>query len=149
MWMLRADPAQAQGRSRAQGPPGVVGGGARARQEDQRDESGRTGARPRADARRMLAEAERQRLFRIIENLVQWENTQTKKCCSLRAIRSGRVGARLRRECGSPRAKELFDRNRLPAFHDPFAGAAACRFRLNGSGSELCERPKSGGGAHK
>src|SRR3954465_10302433 len=31
-----------------------------------------------------------------------------------------------RRACvdnvGHPRAKELFDRNRLPAFHDPFAG---------------------------
>ena len=31
----------------------------------------------------------------------------------------------MRGECGHPRAKELFNRHKLPAFHDPFAGGGA------------------------
>jgi putative DNA methylase len=33
-----------------------------------------------------------------------------------------------------PRAKELFDRHKLPAFHDPFAGGGRCRWRRSGWG---------------
>ena len=43
-------------------------------------------------------EKERQRLFKIIEELVQWENTTNERCCRRRVRRSGRAGADLRRE---------------------------------------------------
>lgn len=69
---------------------------------------------------------ERQRLFRIIEDLVKWENTTNENV--LRAARD-EIWASWRRACADnadhPRAKELFDRNKLPAFHDPFAGGGA------------------------
>ncbi len=71
-------------------------------------------------------EKERKRLFRIIEDLVQWENTTNEQV--LEAARAEiwqswrRAGAE---NVDHPRAQELFDRNRLPAFHDPFAGGGA------------------------
>ncbi len=69
---------------------------------------------------------ERKRLFRIIENLVQWENT-TNQEVSQAAIEE--IWASWRRACvdnaDHPQAEELFDRNKLPAFHDPFAGGGA------------------------
>jgi putative DNA methylase len=68
-------------------------------------------------------EKERQRLFRIIEHLVLWENTSNETV--LQAARD-EIWASWRRACAEnadhPRAKELFDRKKLPAFHDPFAG---------------------------
>lgn len=71
-------------------------------------------------------EKERQRLFRIIEDLVLWENTTNEKV--LQQARD-EIWASWRRACaenaGHPRAKELFDRHKLPAFHDPFAGGGA------------------------
>lgn len=71
-------------------------------------------------------EKERKRLFRIIEDLVQWENTTNEEV--LEAARA-EIWQSWRRACADnadhPRAKELFDRNRLPAFHDPFAGGGA------------------------
>ena len=71
-------------------------------------------------------EKERKRLFKIIEDLVQWENTTNEAV--LQAARD-EIWASWRRACAEhadhPRAKELFDRNRLPAFHDPFAGGGA------------------------
>ena len=74
----------------------------------------------------MLADMERQRLFRIIENLVLWENTTNETV--LQAARD-EIWASWRRACAEnadhPRAKELFDRKTLPAFHDPFAGGGA------------------------
>jgi len=74
----------------------------------------------------MLADQERQRLFRIIEELVLWENTTNEKV--LQAARD-EIWQSWRRTCaenaGHPRAKELFDRHKLPAFHDPFAGGGA------------------------
>src|SRR5262245_40946816 len=69
---------------------------------------------------------ERDRLFRIIEDLVQWENTTNEEV--LERARA-EIWQSWRRTCaenaGHPRAKELFDRNKLPAFHDPFAGGGA------------------------
>jgi putative DNA methylase len=71
-------------------------------------------------------EKERARLFRIIEELVKWESTTNE-----RVLQQARdeIWASWRRACaknaGHPRAKELFDRNKLPAFHDPFAGGGA------------------------
>ncbi len=74
----------------------------------------------------MLADAERQRLFRIIEDLVLWENTTNETV--LQAARD-EIWQSWRRACAEnadhPRAKELFDRKNLPAFHDPFAGGGA------------------------
>lgn len=71
-------------------------------------------------------EKERQRLFRIIEDLVLWENTTNEEV--LQAARD-EIWASWRRACAEnadhPRAKELFDRKKLPAFHDPFAGGGA------------------------
>jgi putative DNA methylase len=71
-------------------------------------------------------EKERQRLFRIVEDLVLWENTTNEKV--LQAARD-EIWASWRRACAEnadhPRAKELFDRKKLPAFHDPFAGGGA------------------------
>src|SRR5262245_18409879 len=71
-------------------------------------------------------EKERQRLFRIIEDLVLWENTTNETV--LQAARD-EIGVSWRRACAEnadhPRAKELFDRKKLPAFHDPFAGGGA------------------------
>ncbi len=71
-------------------------------------------------------EKERQRLFRIIEDLVLWENTTNETV--LQAARD-EIWQSWRRACAEnadhPQANELFDRNRLPAFHDPFAGGGA------------------------
>jgi len=71
-------------------------------------------------------EAERQRLFRIIEQLVLWENTTNEKV--LNQARE-EIWKSWRRTCEAnrdhPRAAELFDPEKLPAFHDPFAGGGA------------------------
>ena len=69
---------------------------------------------------------ERQRLFRIIEDLVKWENTTNETV--LEAAR-GEIRRSWRRTCEDnrdhPRAADLFDPDKLPAFHDPFAGGGA------------------------
>ena len=69
---------------------------------------------------------ERQRLFRIIEDLVKWENTTNETV--LEAARE-EIRKSWRRTCEEnrdhPRAAELFDPDKLPAFHDPFAGGGA------------------------
>jgi putative DNA methylase len=74
----------------------------------------------------VLTDAERQRLFRIIEDLVLWGNTTNEAV--LQAARD-EIWASWRRACvenvDHPRAAELFDRQKLPAFHDPFAGGGA------------------------
>jgi putative DNA methylase len=71
-------------------------------------------------------ERERQRLFRIIEDLVQWKNTTNEKV--LQQARD-EIWQSWRYTCDEnahhPRAKELFDCYKLPAFHDPFAGGGA------------------------
>lgn len=71
-------------------------------------------------------EKERQRLFKIIEELVKWENTTNEEV--LERARA-EIWQSWRRACADnvdhPRAKELFDRKKLPAFHDPFAGGGA------------------------
>ena len=69
---------------------------------------------------------ERQRLFRIIEELVKWENTTNET-----VLESAREEIRKswRRTCEDnkqhPMAAELFNPDKLPAFHDPFAGGGA------------------------
>ena len=69
---------------------------------------------------------ERQRLFRILEDLVLWENTTNED-----VLERARVEIRCswQRACKDnrdhPQADELFNPNKLPAFHDPFAGGGA------------------------
>ena len=71
-------------------------------------------------------EEERQRLFRLIEELVKWENTTNEAV--LERARS-EIRKSWRRTCAEnvnhPRASELFDPDKLPAFHDPFAGGGS------------------------
>ena len=71
-------------------------------------------------------EKERERLFRLIEELVKWENTTNEKV--LERART-EIRKSWRRTCADhadhPRAAELFDPDKLPAFHDPFAGGGA------------------------
>jgi len=74
----------------------------------------------------VLADQERQRLFRIIEDLVLWENTTNEVV--MQAARD-EIWQSWRRTCAEnadhPRAEELFDRHKLPGFHDPFAGGGS------------------------
>ena len=85
---------------------------------------------PSADLERFPTEEsrshERERLFRMLEELVTWENTTNEQVLE-RARRA--IQRSWRRTCADnadhPRAKELFDPERLPAFHDPFAGGGA------------------------
>ena len=69
------------------------------------------------------AAAERKRLFKIIEDLVQWKNT-TNETVLERAReeirRSWREVCELNKE--HPQAAKLFNPKNIPAFHDPFAG---------------------------
>ena len=71
-------------------------------------------------------EEERQRLFRIIEDLVLWENTTNEKV--LQQARD-EIWKSWRYTCAEnadhPRAAELFDSKKLPGFHDPFAGGGS------------------------
>ena len=71
-------------------------------------------------------EKERQRLFKIIEDLVQWENTTNEVV--LEQARN-EIWQSWRSACADyvdhPQARELFDRHKLLSFHDPFAGGGA------------------------
>src|SRR5215510_10829369 len=81
---------------------------------------------------------ERARLFKIIEDLVQWENT-TNEAVLNRAREE--IWQSWRRACADnadhPRANELFDRHKLPAFHDPFAGGGALPLEAQRLGLEV------------
>jgi putative DNA methylase len=71
-------------------------------------------------------EKERRRLFELIEKLVVWENSNDEHL--LEQARA-EIWKSWRRTCAEnadhPRAKELFNPDRLPAFHDPFAGGGS------------------------
>jgi putative DNA methylase len=88
-------------------------------------------------------EKERERLFRIIEEVVKWESTTDE-----RVLESARdaIWQSWRHTCAEnvddARAGELFQRNTLPRFHDPFAGGGALpleaqRLGLDTSASDL------------
>jgi putative DNA methylase len=71
-------------------------------------------------------ETERQRLFRLIEQLVLWENTANEKILGQareEIWKSWRATCAENR--GDPRAKELFNPEKLPSFNDPFAGGGS------------------------
>ena len=72
------------------------------------------------------AAIERKRLFKIIEDLVLWENTNNEavfEAARTEIRRSWREVCELNKD--HPRAAELFNAERLPALHDPFAGGGA------------------------
>lgn len=72
------------------------------------------------------AEIERERLFKIIEDLVQWENTNNEEVLArarAEIVRSWRETCELNK--AHPQAAELFNPDKLPGFHDPFAGGGA------------------------
>lgn len=72
------------------------------------------------------AALERERLFKIIEDLVQWENTNNEEVLERARAeirRSWRETCELNKN--HPQAAELFNPDKLPGFHDPFAGGGA------------------------
>ena len=72
------------------------------------------------------AALERERLFGIIRKLVLWENTNNEEV--LEAARE-EIRKSWRETCEMnkkhPQAAEMFNPDKLPAFHDPFAGGGA------------------------
>jgi len=68
------------------------------------------------------ANAEREKLFDIIRDLVKWENTNNEALLerAREAIRKS-----WRETCELNKGKPGFDPEKLPAFHDPFAGGGA------------------------
>ena len=83
-------------------------------------------ARPELFPTKQEQNEERKRLFAILRNLVLRESTTDEK-----VLEEARAEIResWRRTCEDhadhPRAAELFDPEKLPAFHDPFAGGGA------------------------
>ena len=72
------------------------------------------------------ADAERKRLFEIIKKLVLWENTNNE---AVLAEARAEIRKSWQETCAlnkhHPQAKELFNPEKMPAFHDPFAGGGA------------------------
>jgi putative DNA methylase len=72
------------------------------------------------------AAKERERLFKIIEDIVVWENSNDEKFLAparAEIWKSWRETCELNRN--HPDAATLFNPEKLPAFHDPFAGGGA------------------------
>jgi putative DNA methylase len=72
------------------------------------------------------AAIERTRLFKIIEDLVLWENTSSEvvlERARAEIRRSWREECELNKD--HPQAAELFNPDKLPSLHDPFAGGGA------------------------
>lgn len=72
------------------------------------------------------AAIERKRLFKIIEDLVLWENTTNEEVLERARAeirRSWREVCELNKD--HPQAAELFNPEKLPALHDPFAGGGS------------------------
>lgn len=85
-----------------------------------------TGGGFRYGMNKVEAAKERQRLFRIMEKLVLWENTTNEDVLEearAEIRRSWREVCDLNKD--HPQAAELFNPGQLPAFHDPFAGGGA------------------------
>ena len=96
-------------------------------------------------------ETERQRLFRIIEQLVLWENTTNEAVLeqAREEIRKSWRATCALTNRDDPRASELFDPEKLPAFHDPFAGGGAFAAQAPAAWSrELRKRSQSCCGSH-
>ena len=90
-----------------------------------------------------LQELERQRLFRIIEDLVKWENTNNEAVLSKAREEILKSWISTCKDNASyPLSEELFNIAELPGLHDPFAGGGAIpleaqRLGLNSFASDL------------
>lgn len=85
------------------------------------DEELKIGYKRKADANR-----ERERLFSIIRELVKWENINNETVLKLareEIRKSWQVTCELNKD--HTEASELFNPDKLPAFHDPFAGGGS------------------------
>lgn len=90
-----------------------------------------------------VATKKRQKLFKIIEQLVVWENSNNAdilKQAYQEIVDSWRETCELNKD--HPNAAELFNPDKLPAFHDPFAGGGilpleAQRLGLESNASDL------------
>lgn len=89
------------------------------------------------------ARVERERIFGILRRLVIWENTNNP---TILAEAKSEIDRSWRETCelnkGHPQAAELFNPERLPGFHDPFAGGGALpleaqRLGLDSDASDL------------
>ena len=82
-------------------------------------------------------EQERRRLFAIVADLVKWESTSDN---SVTEAARDEFRRSWRLTCADhaddPRAAEIFDPERLPAFHDAFAGGGALPLRAQRLGLE-------------
>ncbi len=87
--------------------------------------------------------ASRKRLFAVLEDLVKWENTTNEgvlEKARAEIRKSWRETCEINKD--HPQAAELFNPEKLPAFHDPFAGGGAIpleaqRFGLEAHASDL------------
>jgi putative DNA methylase len=68
------------------------------------------------------ADAEREELFQILRELVQWVNTNNPEVL---ARARAAIAKSWRETCELNKGKPGFDPEQLPAFHDPFAGGGA------------------------
>lgn len=68
------------------------------------------------------ADAEREELFQILRDLVQWENTNN---AEVLARARAAIAKSWRETCELNKGKPGFNPEQLPAFHDPFAGGGA------------------------
>ena len=83
------------------------------------------------------AARERERLFTIIRDLVKWENTNNEEVLNAarrEICKSWRETCKINEK--HPRAAELFNPDKLPAFHDPFAGGGAIPLEAQRLGME-------------
>ncbi|MBB3909722.1 DUF1156 domain-containing protein [Sphingomonas desiccabilis] len=83
--------------------------------------------------------ASRKRLFAIIEDVVQWENTSNEAILDKARSeirKSWLETCELNKD--HPQATELFDPDKLPGFHDPFAGGGALPLEAQRLGLESC-----------
>lgn len=84
------------------------------------------------------AAIERTRLFKIIEELVLWDNTTNEEALERARAeirRSWREVCDLNRD--HPQAAELFNPDKLPALHDPFAGGGTIPLEAQRLGLEV------------
>lgn len=82
---------------------------------------------------------ERGRLFKIIEDLVKWENTtneQVLEAARAEIRRSWRITCELNKN--HPQAADLFSPDKMPGLHDPFAGGGAIPLEAQRLGLEAC-----------
>lgn len=86
------------------------------------DPGGQRGWDSRKGITKEKAQRERERLFKIIEDLVKWENTGNAAVIS--AARR-EIERSWRETCEMNRGEPGFNPEKVPAFHDPFAGGGA------------------------